>query len=232
MKKRHVITIDGLAGTGKTSVSKLLARKLGYTLLSSGLLYRGVGLLALRNGVSVDDAPALALLLQTHSLKLLLNDQNQGVLYVDGHEAGTEVFSAEVSTAASLAARHGSVRQGLHDSFRDAFPGHPLLAEGRDMGTVVFPDADLKFFIETDQSIRAERRLQQVLAGNPERAAERELLEKQLQLEIVERDKRDSERDLAPTRPAADAIIVNNSAQTLTEVVDAMYASVARRGLL
>ena len=233
MVKRKVITIDGLAGSGKTSISRALAERTGFAHFNSGLLYRSVGFLALSNGVGVEDEAALDILLRQNSIELLYVD---GVpqLRINGVviNRGGELQAPEISEAASRAAALPAVRAHLIKLQREAFPGVNIVAEGRDMGTVVFPEADLKFFIEASVDIRMNRRVDQLLQGASDGKSEREKLEKQIEIEILERDARDRGRAISPTIPAPDAILVDNSAVSLTQLVSHLYDTAHSRGVI
>lgn len=222
LQSRPIITVDGLAGSGKTSLARELARGLGYVHLNSGLLYRGVGWLCLEHGVSPDDPGALAHLLGRHSVELV----SPGELLVDGVDRASVLGTPEVSEATSRASVFPVVRAFLLEAQRRAFPQRPLIAEGRDMGTVVFPEAALKFFVEASSEVRAARRLAQLQAeqGTTYDAAT-------IEREIIERDRRDSARALSPTRAAPDAVLIDNSSAPLATTVAQMHAEAVRRGL-
>lgn len=232
MPERTVVTIDGLAGSGKTTISELLAKKLGYAHLNSGLLYRGIAWLALSRGLDLSDANAIAGLATTHTIDLDLDAELTSRLVIDGQRLRAEVYTEAVSEATSIVASHGAVRSALIDSQRRAFPSHNLVAEGRDMGTVIFPDAPLKFFVSTALPTRVQRRLAQIIKGRPGLSADETMaLEKQVEIDLEARDKRDSTRLVAPTKPAEDAIMIDNSSLPLLQVIQNMYDIVAERGV-
>lgn len=223
-----VITVDGLASSGKTTLSRLLAERLGFEHLNSGLLYRAVGWLSLRAGVKLSDPEAVTGALEGHTLAL----RRPGVVEIDGTERGIELQVPAVSEATSITAQYPAVRDRLFAGQREAFPGRNLVAEGRDMGTVVFPDAPLKFFVTAPSEVRARRRLEQLEAREGEVGPERRrALAESLQQEIVERDARDSQRLVAPTRPAAGAILIENGVRSAEAVVEEMVGIVRAHGL-
>ena len=230
MEDRNVIAVDGLAGSGKTALSRLLAGKLDYVHLSTGLVYRALGWLALENGVGFEDTPGLLDLLKTHEVEFRSDGKASAALYIDGQRCGPKIHLPEVSEAASVTSRHLAVREALLELQRQAFPGQNIVAEGRDMGTVVFPTARVKFFIQASQEMRIERRLLQLQSElRISNGDTLNSLKKQIEMEILDRDERDSKRLISPTVAAPDAIIIDNSRQTLTEVVQNMYDAVLKR---
>lgn len=232
---RKVITVDGLAGSGKSTLARLLAERLGFVHFSSGLHYRAIGYLALREGLTPEFAAEAAKCLERHRIQLRVD----GGLLIDGAALGDELYQPRVSEMTSKFAALPEVRSALVRLQRDVFPGCPLVAEGRDMGTVIFPDANIKFFIEASCEVRVRRRLAQLGYETYEAALARGLtenelnsLKKDIEIEIIERDARDCQRAIAPTVAAADAVTIDNSSQTLTQVVQCMYDAVASRGLI
>ena len=227
MNKRKVITVDGLAGSGKTSLSHALAQRLGFAHLNSGLLYRAIGLICIRCKLDTDNQDAIVLELNRHKIEL-----GEAKLFVDSMDETEACRDPKVSEATSTVSALPKVRNYLIQMQREVYPGKDLVAEGRDMGTVVFPEAPLKFFIKADPRIRVARRLRQLSDAAGQDAKKLELLKKTMEQEIIERDKRDTERAVSPTVPATDAIVIDNSAQSLTETVQTMYALASQRGLI
>ncbi|MCB0320364.1 MAG: (d)CMP kinase [Bdellovibrionales bacterium] len=227
MMDRFVITVDGLAGTGKTSLSKLLAARLGFVHLSTGMLYRAVGYLALKFKVPRGNDTELKQLVQSHSLQLILSHSDEVQLLVDGADIQGHLYSPVVSEATSEVAVHRPVREALVESQRRAFPERNLVAEGRDMGTVIFPDARIKFWISTDPEIKVRRRLEQILKKQPNLTQEeRERISRDMAIEIHERDHRDQARGLAPTVKSSDMIEIDNSYLPIEEALNLMLSSV------
>jgi cytidylate kinase len=203
-----VIAIDGPAASGKGTVAARVAAALGFAYLDSGALYRLVALKAAGAGTAVDDAEALA------SIAVDLDVRFEGgAVWLDGQLVTDAIRAEQVSSDASKVAAHGAVRQALlqrQRAFRRA-PG--LVAEGRDMGTVVFPDARLKVFLTASAEIRAERRYKQLIEKGLS-ASIQALLQ-----DIRERDARDSSRSSAPLRPAADAQMLDTTALDIGQAV-------------
>ena len=227
-QNRTVIAIDGLAGSGKTTLSRKLAERLGFVHMSTGMLYRAVGYLCVRDGINSEDPTALAAAVKAHSIELRLGQKESSEVWLDGVNIVKKIYSPEVSEATSKSSQYKEVREALVFAQKEAFPGADLVAEGRDMGSVIFTDALVKFFVETAPEVRVARRIEQ-MHGSLDNYSEHERnsLIKEAEIEVLARDERDSQREIAPAKPAPDAIMIDNSSKTLTEVVQTMYDAVA-----
>lgn len=211
-----LITIDGPAGAGKTTVSKMLARELGCRYLDTGALYRGVAFEARAAGVSADDDQGLGRVCESIQLRL---DETR--LVSNGVDISDQIRSPEITMLASAVSARPVVRQALLNIQRELGRIGGLVAEGRDMGTVVFPDADFKFFLDATARLRAIRRFEQYDGSNDQSL-------EQIEQEIRRRDASDSGRDIAPLKPAADAVIIDSTSMSARQVVDQMMALVNR----
>lgn len=212
MSRRVVVTIDGPAGAGKSTVAKRLAARLGYGLLDTGAIYRSVALCAARGQVEWTDGPALGDLARGLQIQFQLQGDVNHVL-VDGQDVTTEIRSPEISQGASRVSSHPEVRAALLDLQRRLGEVGGVVVEGRDTGTVVFPKAAAKFFLTASPEIRATRRVAEL------RAAGKDVDFDTTVAEIRERDKLDSERAVAPMIAAPDAQLVDSSGLPLDEVV-------------
>ena len=224
--KQVVVTIDGPAGAGKSSVAKLLARRLGYRLLDTGAIYRAVALTTKRAGTPWTDGAACGAVARSLDIRFdFVEDKNH--VFLAGEDVSTAIRTPEVSQGASQVSAHPEVRAGLLELQRRLGAGGGVVVEGRDTGTVVFPAAEAKFFLTAQDDERARRRVAELAATGAPVDFEVTLRE------IRERDQRDASRDVAPMVPAKDAVIVDSSAQTLEQVVDSLAAQVeARAGSL
>jgi CMP/dCMP kinase len=209
-----VVAIDGPAGAGKSTAARELARRLGFTLVDTGALYRGVALAAFERGVDWEDATALGRLVDGLDIALVRGPDGASLLYLDGVERATDIRTPHISTGASRVSRHGPVRRGLLDLQRRLGAQGGVVLEGRDIGTVVFPDAEVKVFLTASDEARAERRALEL--GRAGHEVDRD----QVLRDIRERDRADSERDLAPLRAAHDAMLVDTSGLSLDRVLD------------
>jgi len=203
-----VITIDGPSGTGKGTIAGLLAQRLGWHCLDSGALYRVLGLAAQRRGLDPDVVEMLATLASTIQVEF----RNRRV-FLDGEDVSEAIRTEAVGNAASQVAVHGAVRERLLARQREAARPPGLVADGRDMGTVVFPDAPLKIFLTASAEERAERRYNQL----KQKGLDVSLFP--LVRKIRERDARDGSRSAAPLKLPAGALVVDTTAMTISEVL-------------
>lgn len=217
-----LVTIDGPAGAGKTTVSKLLAQRLGYRYLDTGALYRGVALAADRAGIAADDDRRLDELCKHIVLELV--EGEDGIRLMLDHVDITELIrTPHMSMMASAVSAQPAVREFLLNTQRSIGSQKKVVVEGRDMGTVVFPRADVKFFLDADMHVRARRRYEELQATAPA-APSLSTVEK----EMTRRDYNDATRAIAPLQPAADAIRIDSSRLTVAEVVELMLKHISR----
>ncbi|MBF0220047.1 MAG: (d)CMP kinase [Gammaproteobacteria bacterium] len=215
-----VITIDGPSGVGKGTLALLLAKRLNWHLLDSGSLYRLVALTALRQQIPLDNAMALAEL--ARHLEVSYEVTNSGVVaLLAGEVVGDAIRTEAVATAASQIAALAKVREALLQRQRDFSQPPGLIADGRDMGTTVFPHAVAKLFLTASPVVRAERRYKQL----KEKGIDANL--RALEVEIAERDERDSQRSVSPLKAADDAVIIDTSLLTLDAVMQQAMVVIA-----
>lgn len=213
MGEKLIITIDGPAGAGKSTVSKALARRLGYIYLDTGALYRALAYKALKVKISFEDDAGMAELCV--NTKVTLNNiDGQMKVSVDGEDVGDKIRTEEVGLIASKISKLAIVRQSLLSLQRETGKESGIVAEGRDMGSVVFPSADYKFYLDANVEERIKRRHKELSGkGN---SAEYQKIKKDMQM----RDKQDSEREIAPLKPTKDSIMIDSTGLSVAEVVD------------
>jgi cytidylate kinase len=217
-----IVAIDGPAGVGKSTVAKHLASQLGYLYLDTGSLYRAVAWATLQNGDDPAHADAVAALLPKLSIQLQFKNDSVCVS-VNGKDVTGELRTPAVSAAASVVSAIPAVRAWLLPVQREIGQKGSVVAEGRDIGTKVFPAAQVKFFLEADQTVRAERRHRELVAAGHGEAME------QTSAELAGRDNRDRSRTVAPLVPAEDAYHIDTSTLSVEEVVNQMLAVVAAK---
>jgi cytidylate kinase len=206
--------VDGASGTGKGTVSQLLAKRLGWRLLDSGALYRVLALAAQKHGVSLENETALQVLGEYFDVQFIAVESEPPRILLEGEDVTETIRTEKMGNAASKIGALPAVRSALLNrqrAFREC-PG--LIADGRDMGTVVFPDADLKIFLMASPEERAQRRFNQL----KEKGINVNLGD--LVEELRERDRRDQERTVAPLKPAEDAVCIDTDHLTIEEVVE------------
>jgi cytidylate kinase len=208
-----IVAIDGPSGAGKSSLAKRIAKDLGFTYLDTGAIYRALALKILRRGVDLNDTAALSAIVIDTDIDLR-GRNGQLLVFLDGEDVSASIRTPEVSQMASKASAIAMVRHRLLDLQRDLGRRGNVVAEGRDIGTVVFPDAQVKIYLDASIGERARRRCDEL------RAAGREVSLDETIIEMEERDKRDSERDIAPLRRADDALALDSSGLTADEVAE------------
>jgi cytidylate kinase len=220
MADAPVITIDGPSGSGKGTVAGLLAERLGWHLLDSGALYRIVAARALSEGIDLEDAAGLARMAAKLTIRF-----DADCVEVDGEDLSLRIRTEEVGAAASKVAALPPVRQAILEAQWAMRQPPGLVADGRDMGTVVFPGAALKIYLDASAEERAERRYKQ-LKNKGLSVSLRALLEA-----LQERDARDKERAVSPLEPAKDALVIDSTYMSIDEVLDRIHTEASDRGL-
>jgi len=220
----QIVAIDGPSGSGKSTVSKMLANQLGFVYLDTGAMYRCVGLLALRQGIEPTDEHGLLPLLAGLSIRFTPGEEERQRVFCNNEDVTEAIREHEVSQAASKASSVGPVRERLVAMQREMGNIGGVVMEGRDIGTNVFPDAEVKIFLTASAEERAQRRYAELLLRGEDVEFE------QILADQLERDKRDSERELNPLVIAPDAILLDTSNLTIDQVVEKMVKLVAKAG--
>ena len=216
--KKLLITIDGPAGAGKTTVSRALADRLGYRYIDTGALYRGVALAAQVRGIDPKNDDDLKMLCSGLDLNFVQHADGLG-LCLDGEDISDRIRTPEITMLASAISAQPVVREFLLDLQKDLGKEKAAVFEGRDMGTVVFPEADVKFFLDASPRTRARRRYAEQKSQSSQTLDE-------VERDIQRRDRNDSTRDVAPLKPATDAIVIDSTEMKMDEVVDYMVSQI------
>lgn len=216
------VAIDGPAGAGKSTVARAAAQKLGYIYVDTGALYRAVGVYCLRNNITTTDVDGVGAILKDITVELKFIDGVQHV-FLNGDDVSTEIRLPEASMAASNVSAIPSVRAFLFDLQRDIAAKNNCLMDGRDIGTVVLPNAQVKIFLTADPEERAMRRYKELIEKGSNVTFE-EVLE-----DLKVRDYNDSHREIAPLKPAEDSVIVNTTGMTLEESIATIVKTVEEK---
>jgi cytidylate kinase len=213
-----IITIDGPAGSGKSSSAKELARRLGFEFLDTGAMYRAVTLAALRRGIDTSDQKAMQRLVDELHLEM-----PPGRVLLNGEDVSRQIRAGTVTAASGAVADSPVVRRRLSELQRQIAANRDMVTEGRDQGTLVFPDAACKFFMVAQPEERARRRQREMASRGENIPWDQVLIAQEL------RDARDRQRDLAPMIPAPDAIVLDSTQLTLEQVVERMEQHVRQK---
>ncbi len=219
--KKPVITIDGPAGAGKSTISRLLAKKMNLVYLDTGAMYRAVALQAKRMNIPFTDGRALYEMCEDINLHFTGDGENSAIC-IDDEDVSKEIRMPEMDMLSSSVSAVTEVRKAMTDLQRKIGENGGMVAEGRDMGTVVFPDADFKFFITASPEIRAQRRYIERIERNEKVNRE------DVEADIRKRDEQDQSRKLAPLKPAEDAVMIDTSEMGIDQVLEKIFDSIGR----
>ena len=218
MAKRLIIAIDGPSGAGKGTIARAVASRLGYRHIDTGAMYRAVAWKALHDGIDPADEPAVAAIGDRASFEL-----DDGLVVIDGHDVARAIRTPEIDRVATTVARHAAVRRVLVSRQRSYGDGGGIVMEGRDIGTVVFPNADVKIYLDASPEERARRR-----AADPAHTLKGTQLS-EVATALAERDRSDSTRAASPLAVAADAAVIDTTGLPVEKVVAEVLAAVEER---
>ena len=220
MEKRAIVAIDGPSGAGKGTVARAVAARLGYRHVDTGAMYRALGWLGLREGIDLADEAAVAALGDRASF-----DLEDVRIAIDGHDVRTAIRTPEIDRAATAVARHPAVRRVLVARQRELGAGGGVVMEGRDIGTVVFPDAPVKIYLDASPEERARRR-----PADPAHTSSKTAQLSEVATALAERDKNDSTRAVSPLSIASDATVIDTTGVAIEDVIEKVLALIDRRG--
>lgn len=223
MNKSFSIAIDGPSGAGKSTLAKLCAEKLGFIYVDTGAIYRTVGLAVKNSGIGSKDEPAVSALLPSIKISMCHDENGLQRMLLNGRDVSDDIRMPEISIYASDVSAIASVRAFLLDMQRSLAAENSVIMDGRDIGTVVLPEADLKIFLTADASERAQRRFEELALRGVKTSYE------DVFNDIVYRDTNDSSRQTAPLRPADDAVIVDTTGNTLHESFETLCKLIQER---
>lgn len=216
----YLIAIDGTAGTGKSSVGCAVAAHLGYGFLSTGEMYRALAYKVFAKKINPEDHDAVLEAARQLRFTFMRQPDAKLKMFVDGEYLGDKLHLEEVGAVASRVSTNGEARRVLTDKMRDVGEDGGIVMEGRDVGTVVFPDAEIKFYLDASAEERAKRRANQLKEAG-QKADYNQILKM-----IQERDYRDSHRAVSPLKPAEDAVVIDTSSLTMQQVIDAVLEKI------
>lgn len=212
----YKIAIDGPSGTGKSTIAKALAKKLSFIYIDTGAMYRAVALFCYRNGIDVNDEDMVTNSLDKIHINIFYKDGVQEI-ELNGEVVSKEIRENIISQLSSIVSAYKAVRQMMVTFQRDLANKNSVIMDGRDIGTVVLPDADLKIYMTVDDEVRAQRRYQELIEKGQDVTLE------QVKQDLKDRDYRDMHRDISPLRKAEDAVVVDNTNYTFDGIVDKIY---------
>lgn len=224
MKKNVSIAIDGPAGAGKSTMAKRVARDLGYVYVDTGAIYRTIGYHVALYGIGPKDIDGVTRLIDDVNIEIAYGEDGTQRMILNGADVTGELRTPQMSDYASKISAIPVVREFLLDVQRDMAKKHSVVMDGRDIGTVVLPDADVKIFLTASADVRAQRRLDELLARGDRNVTFQNVLE-----DMKERDYRDSHRPVAPLKQADDAVLLDTSELTIEESVAAIKEIIEKR---
>lgn len=217
------VAIDGPSGAGKSTISRKAAELYGFIYVDTGAIYRTIGLASKLYGIDADNSAAVVEMLPKLSIKMMYNDAGEQRMYLDGNDVSRDIRLPEVSMLASKVSAIPEVRAFLVEMQRSMAREHDVIMDGRDIGTVILPDADLKIFLTADAEDRARRRYDELTAKGVECSFDEVLAD------MIKRDAQDTARAAAPLKPADDAVLLDTSGNTLGQSIEAVCGLISEK---